>query len=256
MGRSIRSVTELRQEETGGDKRRREETRGDGRRRGETASDCSGSRNHDDGPPILLWHLGEWHDLSNWSPGNARQRWRMRYIGRPRPPSSPKTAGFATKCGAQRSLSHPTSPKVTVGVVERSSPGSSRSRSARAPSSEPKCTSQDVLVPCPQPGAECSSRIARRSLGSCPGCGRQFVARKTRRSQRVADSSRLLPSHFTPQSSTSKTSVALGGMTPLLPASPYPSAAGITSFRRPPTFIPATPSSQPAITWPRPSGKM
>jgi hypothetical protein len=30
----------------------------------------------------------------------------------------------------------------------------------------------------------------------------------------------------------------------------------MTSWRRPPTFMPATPWSQPAITWPRPSVKL
>ena len=60
--------------------------------------------------------------------------------------------------------------------------------------------------------------------------------------------------YWTPSSSTSKTRVALGGMSGGAPEAPYPSSGGITSLRRPPTFIPATPWSHPAITCPAPSG--
>jgi hypothetical protein len=51
-----------------------------------------------------------------------------------------------------------------------------------------------------------------------------------------------------PSSSTSKMSVAPGGMTPPAPRSPYARLAGITSLRLPPTFIEPTPSSQPLMT--------
>lgn len=47
--------------------------------------------------------------------------------------------------------------------------------------------------------------------------------------------------HLTSSSSTSKRSVAFGGMTPPAPRLPYPSCGGIVSVRLPPTFIPATP---------------
>src|SRR2546426_1159898 len=62
--------------------------------------------------------------------------------------------------------------------------------------------------------------------------------------------------HFTsiPTSSTSKMSVAPGGITPPAPRSPYPRCAGIISLRLPPTRIEPTPSSQPLITRPRPIG--
>src|SRR5580692_12201777 len=51
--------------------------------------------------------------------------------------------------------------------------------------------------------------------------------------------------YLTPNSSTSKIRVAFGGITPPAPRSPYPIEGGIVSLRFPPTFIPATPSSQP-----------
>src|SRR4029078_3232037 len=59
--------------------------------------------------------------------------------------------------------------------------------------------------------------------------------------------------YFTSSSSTSKISVAFGGITPPAPRSPYAICGGITSVRCPPTFMPATPSSQPLITRPAPS---
>jgi hypothetical protein len=40
------------------------------------------------------------------------------------------------------------------------------------------------------------------------------------------------------------------------PEEPYPRCGGMTSLRRPPTFMPTTPRSQPAITWPPPSWKL
>jgi len=51
---------------------------------------------------------------------------------------------------------------------------------------------------------------------------------------------RRLAHYRTATTSTSKTSVALGGMGPD-PLGPYPSAEPITSFRLPPTRMPATP---------------
>ena len=53
--------------------------------------------------------------------------------------------------------------------------------------------------------------------------------------------------------STTKTNGSLGLITPPAPRAPYASADGIVSFRRPPTRMPWTPWSQPAITWPLPS---
>ena len=56
-------------------------------------------------------------------------------------------------------------------------------------------------------------------------------------------------------SSVLNTSVALGGMTPPAPASPYPSSGGIVSVRFSPTHMPSTPWSQPLMTCPAPSLK-
>ena len=53
---------------------------------------------------------------------------------------------------------------------------------------------------------------------------------------------------LTPIRSTTKTSVSPGLMTPPAPRSPYPRCGGITSWRRPPTFMPWTPWSQPEMT--------
>ena len=52
--------------------------------------------------------------------------------------------------------------------------------------------------------------------------------------------------------STTKISVSPGLMTPPAPRSPYPRCGGMTSWRRPPTFMPWTPVSQPEMTWPTP----
>src|SRR6185437_15203390 len=60
--------------------------------------------------------------------------------------------------------------------------------------------------------------------------------------------------YFTASSSTSNISVAFGGMTPPAPRAPYPSAGGMIKVRLPPTFMLATPSSQPLMTWPSPIG--
>ena len=60
-------------------------------------------------------------------------------------------------------------------------------------------------------------------------------------------------SQRTPSSSTSNKRVAFGGMTPPAPRLPYPRFGGITSVRCPCTFMPATPSYHPWITWPAPS---
>src|SRR5262249_41207748 len=57
-------------------------------------------------------------------------------------------------------------------------------------------------------------------------------------------------------SSTSKISVASGGITPPAPRLPYAMSGGMISVRWPPTFIPATPSSQPRITRPPPKGNV
>jgi hypothetical protein len=54
---------------------------------------------------------------------------------------------------------------------------------------------------------------------------------------------------FTASSSTSKMSVEFGGM-PGRPCGPYAKDGGMTSLRFSPTFIPATPWSQPLITCP------
>src|SRR5207248_1980057 len=61
--------------------------------------------------------------------------------------------------------------------------------------------------------------------------------------------------YLTSSSSTSKKRVAFGGMTPPAPREPYPSSGGISRLRFPPTFMLATPSSQPLMTRPCPIGK-
>src|SRR5436309_1974025 len=61
-----------------------------------------------------------------------------------------------------------------------------------------------------------------------------------------------IPRYFTSSSSTSKISVALGGITPPAPRSPYAIADGMINVRWPPTFMPITPSSQPRMTLPAP----
>ena len=52
--------------------------------------------------------------------------------------------------------------------------------------------------------------------------------------------------------STTKISVSPGAITPPAPRSPYARCGGMTSRRRPPTFMPCTPWSQPEMTWPTP----
>jgi hypothetical protein len=47
--------------------------------------------------------------------------------------------------------------------------------------------------------------------------------------------------------------VEFGGIIPMS-RSPYPKLGGTINFLFPPTFIPATPSSQPLITLPAPNG--
>lgn len=61
------------------------------------------------------------------------------------------------------------------------------------------------------------------------------------------------PVFCTRHSSTSKQSVALRGMTPLTPVSPYAMLGGTTSRRLSPTRMPATPLSQPLMTSPTPA---
>jgi len=48
--------------------------------------------------------------------------------------------------------------------------------------------------------------------------------------------------------STTNTSVSFGSMTPPTARLPYARSGGIVSWRRPPTFMPATPWSQPLMT--------
>ena len=55
--------------------------------------------------------------------------------------------------------------------------------------------------------------------------------------------------------STTKISVSPGLITPPAPRSPYARWGGMTSRRRPPTFMPCTPWSQPEMTWPTPRRK-
>src|SRR4029077_14751301 len=105
----------------------------------------------------------------------------------------------------------------------------------------------------------------RRAIGHRPETdARDLQARATepnvihRRRRRggpfVSSVSPLCPcSYFTSRSSTSNSSVALGGIAPPAPRWPYPSSDGMTSVRVPPTFIPATPWSQPRMTCPPPS---
>ena len=52
----------------------------------------------------------------------------------------------------------------------------------------------------------------------------------------------------TPSRSTTKISVSPGLMTPAAPRSPYPRCGGMVRRRRPPTRMPTTPWSQPAMT--------
>src|SRR5690348_4057983 len=79
------------------------------------------------------------------------------------------------------------------------------------------------------------------------------VGEQKKRRARARRFHETTPSYLIPRSSTSKTSVALGGITPPAPLSPYARSGGIVSLRLPPTFIVATPSSQPLITCPWPS---
>src|SRR3989338_8470801 len=65
----------------------------------------------------------------------------------------------------------------------------------------------------------------------------------------------LCDAHRSPSNSTSKVNVALGGITLPAPRAPYASCGGMVSLRLPPTFIPATPSSQPLMTCPAPTRK-
>src|SRR5262249_30219314 len=60
----------------------------------------------------------------------------------------------------------------------------------------------------------------------------------------------------TSSSSTSNTSVELGGITGGNPRAPYASSGGMVSRRTSPIFIPATPWSQPLMTSPAPSLKL
>lgn len=63
--------------------------------------------------------------------------------------------------------------------------------------------------------------------------------------------------YLTPTSWTSKIRTEFAGIKPLpISWEPYARDAGIISLRFPPTFIPATPSSQPLITCPAPSWKL
>src|SRR4051794_23315552 len=50
-----------------------------------------------------------------------------------------------------------------------------------------------------------------------------------------------------------KISGELAGIVGGEPAAPYASSGGMTSTRRPPTFMPGTPWSQPWMTWPWPT---
>ncbi len=52
------------------------------------------------------------------------------------------------------------------------------------------------------------------------------------------------------------TSVSFGAMPAPGEDAPYPRLAGMMSSRRPPAFMPTTPSSQPLMTWPFPSVKL
>ena len=63
---------------------------------------------------------------------------------------------------------------------------------------------------------------------------------------------RFQPSQFMPLSSTSKMSVAFGGMRPGKPRSPYAIFPGMVRTLRSPKDIFGTPSSHPAITRPTP----
>jgi Family of unknown function (DUF6544) len=58
----------------------------------------------------------------------------------------------------------------------------------------------------------------------------------------------LASRHPTARRSTTNTRVSLGAMTPPAPADPYPMWGGMVRRRRPPTFMPCTPSSHPWIT--------
>ncbi len=286
MGRSIRSVTELRQEETGGDKRRWEETRGDGRRQEETGGDKrrreetgGGERRREEtkgdersmrsiGPArvILVTVDRETGDILGYGTPRGTDRLATGYCTRglgvpgdrdcrvrPRPPPSRPNAERSGLCRIQ----HRRRSRSGWSKGVRPVPPDLGRLVRRAPN--PSVHRRTFWYPAPSLERSAPRGLRGGHWARVPAAGGSSSPERLGGASELPTppvSSRLLPSHFTPQSSTSKTSVALGGMTPLLPASPYPSAAGITSFRRPPTFIPATPSSQPAITWPRPSGKM
>ena len=83
------------------------------------------------------------------------------------------------------------------------------------------------------------------------------VPQKARKAQREARAERFGRTTSRVQStesrSTTKTSGSCGLITPPAPRAPYAIADGIVSLRRPPTFMPCTPWSQPGITCPLPS---
>ena len=60
----------------------------------------------------------------------------------------------------------------------------------------------------------------------------------------------------TPTRSTTNMSVSFGAIAAVGECDPYASDGGMINSRRPPTFMPGTPWSQPWITWPCPSGKL
>src|SRR5215469_3276991 len=81
---------------------------------------------------------------------------------------------------------------------------------------------------------------------SIPGIGRRMGATRAFGQGQAAEP----PGLYDPRMSTTKTSVSV----PLIPAwelpcLPYPSAGGIDSRTRLPTFLPIRPSLQPGMTW-------
>ena len=88
------------------------------------------------------------------------------------------------------------------------------------------------------------SAIRRSGAGAGTSCTRSACCTWARRAWRCCERRR----QPTASSSTSKISVAFGGIAPGKPRSPYARWGGIVSLRSPPIFMPATPGSQPWIT--------
>ena len=103
--------------------------------------------------------------------------------------------------------------------------------------------------PTPSPSSTWQGRVAHAIPAACRVCTRPPRLRRSGSRQRRAGGPR---NYCTLSSEMSNTSVAFGGITGGEPADPYASSGGMINRREPPIFMPATPWSQPLITWPAP----